>query len=238
MSFIIAIFNEFLYRPLFNALVLLYAYIPGADFGISVIILTVLVKLVFYPLGTKAIRSQKALAELQPKIKEIQEKYKNDKEAQAKELMELYKNEKTSPFSGCLPILVQLPVLLAMYRVFWRGLGSDQLSLLYGFVPNPGALNSMFLGLVDLSQPNITIAILVGALQFLQLKLLSPKSKKSKSEGFSDRLQKQMQYFTPVFIVMVLWNLPSALGLYFLTTTLFTIIQQYIITKKTDVKPS
>ena len=231
MDIIISIFNEVLYRPLFNALVLLYQYIPGADFGIAIMVLTILIKLLFYPLGTKSIKSQKALNELQPKIKEIQEKYKNDKEKQGKEMMELYKREKVSPFSGCLPVLIQLPVLIAMYRVFWGGLDPSRLSLLYDFVPFTGEINSMFLGIVDLAKPNIIIALLVGAFQFLQIKFISPKKQK-KTDDFSSRMQKQMMYFMPVFIVVILWRLPSALALYILITTLFTIVQQYIIVKK------
>ncbi|KPJ54799.1 hypothetical protein AMJ47_03405 [Parcubacteria bacterium DG_72] len=225
-----------MYRPLFNALVLLYEYIPGADFGIAIIILTILIKLLFYPLGTKSIKSQKSLADLQPKIKELQEKYKDDKEKQAKEMMELYKKEKISPFSGCLPILIQLPVLIAMYRVFWGGLDPSRFSLLYSFVPAPGEISSMFLGLVDLAKPNIIMALLVGIFQFLQIKFITPKTKK-KANDFSGRMQKQMMYFMPVFIVVILWRLPSALALYILTTVLFTIVQQYIITKKKYVEP-
>ena len=122
MDLLISIFNTFLYRPLFNVLILFYQYVPGHDFGLAVIILTILIKLIFYPLGIKAIKSQKELSGLQPKIKEIQEKYKDNKEQQTKEVMALYKKERINPFSGCLPLLIQLPVLLALYRVFWRGL--------------------------------------------------------------------------------------------------------------------
>jgi YidC/Oxa1 family membrane protein insertase len=235
MGFIITIFKEVLYRPLFNVLVLLYEFVPGADFGIAIIILTVLIKLLFYPLGNKSIKSQKALNEIQPKLKEIQEKYKDDKEKQAKEMMELYKKEKVSPFSGCLPLLIQLPILIAMYRVFWGGLSPD-LSLLYSFVPSPGSINSMFLGFLDLAKPSRILAILVGLGQFLQIKLISPKTKK-KANDFTSQMQKQMMYFMPVLMVVIFWRFPSALALYVLTNTVFTIVQQYIIVKKTHVEP-
>lgn len=233
MSFLITAFNTVLYQPLFNVLVLLYQYLPGHDFGVAVIVLTILVKVVFLPLGIKAIRSQRALSEIQPKVKEIQDKYKSDKARQTKEIMDLYKREKISPFSGCLPLLVQLPVLLALYRVFWRGLQSTQLSLLYGSVLVPESIDPNFFGLVDLSQPNWILAILAGIFQFFQVKMLSPKMKGSKKEqGFSGAMQKQMQYFFPILTVLILFRLPSAIGLYWLTTTLFTVIQQYIIFKK------
>jgi YidC/Oxa1 family membrane protein insertase len=244
MTFLVTAFNVILYQPLLNALVLLYLYLPGHDFGIAIIILTVLIKFLFYPLGVKSIKSQKALSTIQPKIKELQEKYKNDKEKQTKEMMALYKEEKINPFSGCLPILIQLPVLLALYRVFWRGLEIDQVSsFLYKFVPTLGAIDTSFLGLINLSHsatimientrhylwPNIVLIALVGITQFIQIKMTVVKTKPGKDNSFSGQMQKQMQYFMPAFIILILFNLPSALALYFLTTTLFTIIQQYVI---------
>lgn len=234
MDFLISTFNTVLYQPLFNALVFLYNYLPGNDFGVAIIILTILIRLILYPLSAKGIKSQKALASIQPKIKEIQEKHKENKEKQTKELMELYKKEKINPFSGCLPLLVQLPVIIALYRVFWGGLDPEKLNLLYSFVSSPGEINSMFLGFLNLANPNIFLAVFVGIAQFIQIKIISNKPQKSskKGSGFAEEMQKQMQYFMPIFIVLILWRLPSALGLYLLTTTLFTIVQQYIIVKK------
>jgi len=235
MSFLINAFNVVLYQPLFNALVFLYTYLPGSDFGLAIIVLTILTKLVVYPLNSQTIKSQKALTEIQPEVKEIQEKYKGDKEKQAQEMMSLYKERKVSPLSGCLPVLIQFPIIIALYRVFWGGLDPERLSLLYSFIPNPGAINSMFLGFLDLANPSAYLAVIVGIFQFIQLKMISAKRKKSlkKKKDFTEQFQKQTQYFMPLFIVVILWNLPSALALYFLTTTVFTIVQQYIITKKT-----
>lgn len=234
MEILISAFNTILYRPLLNVLILLYEYLPGHDFGVAVIVLTILIKFLFYPLGIKAIKSQKALSELQPKVKEIQEKYKDNKEQQTREIMGLYKKEKINPFSGCLPVLIQLPVLIALYRVFWSGLQPEQMALLYSFVPLPGTINPTFFGIVDLAKPNLIIAFLAGIFQFIQIKKATPKSKKDKKQdsGFSGQMQKQMQYFMPAFMVLILFRLPSAVGLYWLTTTLFTIVQQYVIFRK------
>lgn len=226
-----SIFNTLLYQPLLNVLVLLYLYFPGHDFGVAVILLTILIKLIFYPLGVKAIKSQRDLATLQPKIKALQEKYKDDKETQTKEIMALYREEKINPFAGCLPVLIQLPVLIALYRVFWSGLNPEQMALLYNFVPNPGLVNSMFLGIIDLAQPNLILAVLAGVLQFIQIRTSTPPVKINKSSSTSDHMQKQMQFFMPAFMVIILFRLPSAVGLYWITTTLFTIAQQYIINK-------
>ena len=229
-------FNVILYQPLFNALILLYDYIPGHDFGVAVIALTILIKFVLYPLGAQAIRSQKALSELQPKMKALQEKFKNNKEEQTKAVMELYKQEKINPLSGCLPLLVQLPILIALFQVFWRGFGEERFHFLYSFVPYPGQINTTFFGLVDLAEASIALALLTGVAQFIQTKMITPKQKTAKkgASDFSSMMQKQMLYFFPVFTIFILWRLPSAVALYWLVTTLFTIGQQYIMMRKHD----
>jgi len=233
MHFLINFFNVILYQPLLNGLILIYEYIPGHDFGIAIIILTVLIKLALYPFGTQSVRSQKILSELQPKIKEIQKKYKENKEEQTKALMELYKKNKVNPFSGCLPLLIQLPILIALYRVFWNGFQPEQMSLLYNFVKNPGLINTSFLAIIDLAKPSIVLAILAGILQYFQVKMVSPKQPEGSKRkvGFSGKVQKQMEFLMPVFTVIILFRLPSAIGLYWVVVTIFTISQQYLTFK-------
>jgi YidC/Oxa1 family membrane protein insertase len=226
------IFNTILYQPLFNALILLYEYIPGHDFGIAIIVLTVLIRMALYPLMAQSIRSQKILNELQPKIQEIQKQHADDKEKQGRAMMELYQKEKFNPFGGCLPLLLQFPLLIALYQVFWRGFQPEQLSFLYGFVQNPGAIDAMFFNIIDLAKPNITFAFLAGVLQFVQSKMIMPAQKQqqnSQMSQFSGMMQKQMLYFMPLFTVFILWKLPAAIGLYWVVTTIFSIIQQRII---------
>jgi len=240
MSLFISAFNLILYKPLFNALVLIYQYLPGHDFGVAVIILTVLIRITLYPLMVKSIRSQKALSELQPKIQEIQQKFKDNKEKQAKEMMSLYQKEKINPFGGCLPLLIQLPILIALYRVFWKGLEPGAMSYLYSFVPNPGTIDPTFLGLINLGEASLTLAVMAGITQFFQSKMLTPKTakkqtKKDQMAQFSDMMQKQMLYFFPVFTVFILWKLPAAIGLYWIITALFTMGQQYLIFRKTNI---
>lgn len=234
MSFLIEFFNVFFYQPLFNFLIVIYKYISFGDFGIAVIILTILVKFILYPLNVKAIKSQKVFSELQPKIKEIQNKYKDDKEKQAKELMEVYKGAKVSPFAGFSSMLIQLPVLIALYQLFWQGLNPEQMRFLYSFVSFEGAINPDFLSILNLSKSNIYLAASAGILQYLQVKTMGPKSKSSlKSQSdFAKILQTQMQYFFPFFTVIILLNMPSAIALYFLTSSVFSIIQQYFVLKK------
>ena len=231
---LISFFNTVLYQPLFNALILIYEYLPGHDFGIAVIVLTLLIRILLYPSSAQAIKSQAALSRLQPKIKEIQEKYKKEKEKQAMKMMELYKTEKINPFSGCLPLLIQLPIIIALYQVFWKGFASDQMHFLYSFVPFSGVVNPTFLGMVNLNEPSAVLAVLAGISQYFQSKMIissSANKKEKKSNDIAQAMQKQMVYFLPVFTVFILWGMPSAVGLYWLATSVFSILQQYFILK-------
>lgn len=241
MDLLINAFNVILYQPLFNVLVLLYEYLPGHDFGVAVIALTAIIRLLFYPLMVQSIKSQKSLSELQPKIQEIQSKYKDDKEKQARATMELYQKEKINPFGGCLPLLIQLPILIALYRVFWKGFQPEAMDMLYSFVPHPGAIDPIFLGMINLGEASLVLAVLAGITQFFQTKMITPKTPKSKKgEGqmaqFSEMMQKQMLYFFPILTVFILWKLPAAIGLYWIITALFSILQQYLIFKKPKAK--
>jgi len=247
MAFFINVFKIILYQPLFNALILLYIYLPGHDFGVAVIVLTVIIRIILYPLMVQSIKSQKILSELQPKIQGIQQQFKDDKEKQTRAMMELYQKEKINPFGGCLPLLIQFPILIALYQVFWRGLQPGAMRHLYGFTPNPGAIDPTFFGFINLAEPSLWLAFLAGILQFFQSKMLTPHQSKlgtgqapknkNQMNQFSNTMQKQMLYFFPIFTVFILWKLPSAIGLYWIITSLFSIGQQYLIFKKTTVQP-
>ena len=247
MDFIINIFNIVLYRPIFNALILLYQYLPGNDFGIAIIILTLVIRFILYPTFIQSIKSQKAMSEIQSKIQELQKKYKGDREKQAMATIELYKKSKVNPFSGCLPLLIQFPVLIAMFKVFQRGFQEEQLiANLYHFIrPIPETINTYFLGIINLSESastgtwlNIFLVFLVGIFQFIQTKMVTSNSRKKgkqegqKTAGFANMMQKQMLYFFPVLMVFIFWGLPSALSLYIMIGSLFTIAQQHFLFKK------
>lgn len=240
MSFISNVFHNFLYRPLFNLLIFLYNFIPGRDFGITIIVLTVLIRILLYPLAKKAIESQRAFSRIQPKIKEIQERYKEDKNKQMKEIMAFYQKEKINPFFSFLPLLIQMPVLIALYWVFWQGFQQPQADILYNFVSNPGKINPFFLGIVNLSQPSLVLAFLAGILQFWQAKTTIAKksvaNKKTKKEKNSSEkpdigkiVEKQMLYFMPFLTFFILLRIPSVIGLYWSISNLFTIFQRYAI---------
>ncbi len=226
------IFHTFFYRPLFNGMMFLYYYIPGRDFGITIIIFTILIKLILYPLGAKAIKSQKSLAKLSPKVKEIKEKYKGDKEKQTKEIMDFYKKENINPFSGCLPLLLQLPIMLALFRVFRTNISSGQNNILYSITPTIDIINTSFLGIVDLSEPNLFLAVVAGITLFFQVKINAPMKKSGKKDDIQNIMQTQMQYFMPFFTILILLSLPSALGLYWIISNLFSIGQYHLIFRK------
>lgn len=229
------LFNTLLTQPLFNALVFLYNVVPGHDLGLAIIILTIIIKVLLYPLASQSIRAQKALQELQPKIDEIKKKYKNDKETLSREMMNLYKQQKVNPLSSCLPLLIQLPFLIAVFHVFNNGLHQESLTQLYSFIQNPGQLNTTSIGLIDLSKASIGLAGLTGLAQYVQTKMLihnkQPKVTGAKDEDLMAQMNKQMMYFMPVITVVIGSTLPSGLVLYWFVTTLLTIGQQKLILK-------
>lgn len=218
------------YQPLFNLLVLVYGWV--GDMGVAIIILTVLLKLVLYPLSRQSLKSQLALQKLQPQVNELKKRYQEDKPKLSREMMALYQKEKISPFSSCLPLLIQLPFLIALYQVFRSGLESGSLNLLYGFINNPGHLNSSLLGLWLLNQPSWLLAIITGAAQFWQTKMLLPQSPGPAASGdMAASMNKQMLYLMPILTVIFGFRLPAGLMLYWLVNTLLTIGQQYLTIK-------
>ena len=221
------LFNEIFYRPLFNGLIFLYNTVPGHDMGVSIIILTILIRLILWPLTSKSIKNQKVLTKIQPQIEEIKKKFKNNKEAQAKALMGLYSENKISPLAGFLPLVIQIPIIIALWRVFLNSLNLD-LNSLYSFIPAPTSVQSIFLGLVDLSHKSVVLAILAGGLQYFQTKMIMPSVKPTGASDFSHIMSKQMLYFGPILSVIIFWSLPAALPLYWIVVTLLTLLQQYL----------
>lgn len=230
-------FNVIFYQPLFNLLVFFYNVIPGHDIGLAIVALTIVVRVILYPLALQSIKSQKAMQDLQPKLAALKEKYKDKKEELAQEMVKLYKEEKVNPLSSCLPVLIQLPFLIAVYKVFQSGLKSNSLNLLYPFIENPNHLNSVSLGFIDLTKPNYIFAILAGAAQFWQTKMLlvtrPPKGMPGgKDEDITAVMNKQMVYFMPLITIVIGISLPGGLTLYWFVTTLLMALQQLYFFKK------
>ena len=195
-------FTAIIYQPLFNILIGIYNLIP--DLGVSIIIVTVLIRLALLPLSKKSIESQKQIQEIQPEIKAIQAKYKNDKQKQGEAMMKLYKEKKVNPAGGCLPLIIQLVILIALYRVFLAVINYDSAtSLLYGFMTNPMEINNMSLGFLDITAKgkfNLPLALITAGLQYWQGKMMMQKNLKNqpvkaetgKEPEFAEIKQKQI----------------------------------------------
>jgi len=210
----------------------LYQYVAFEDLGLAIILLTLLIRFLFYPLFYKSFRNQALIQKLQPEIQKIQHTHKKNREKQAQELMALYKQHKVNPFSGFLMILVQLPVLIALYQLFLKGFSPETFQNLYSFMVVPEQINSTFLGLVDLSSKSMLIVGLAVIVQYFQGKLSLPKIEKGKEVPTAAKIGRQMVFIGPILTFVILRTLPSAIGLYWLVTSLFSIVQQVIINKK------
>src|SRR3989344_4337827 len=228
------LYNTILYQPLFNATVFLYNVIPGSDFGLAIVTLTILIRIVMFPLTLKTAKSQRAMARVNPRIKDIKEKFKNDSQAQSAAIMTLYKEEKVNPLAGCLPLIIQLPILIALYQAFGAGFKPDNLNLLYGFIGNPGQISTTSLGFLNIGSKNAILAVVTGLFQFFQLRQNNLTMAAASPDGNKDMqaMNKQMLYFFPVMIVIIGWNLPAGLLLYWLTSTLFSMGEQTYIRKR------
>jgi len=231
-----SLWNTLLYKPLANALIFLIG-IVGGDVGIALIILTVLVKLALFPLTQKSIKSQVAMREIEPEIKKIKD-LKLSREEEAKRTMTLYKDKKVNPFSGCLVLLIQFPIIIALYQVFLKGLKNLSDLSLYSFVHLPEHVNTMFLGLIDMSGKSIVLAVLAGLTQFIQMRIVMPKKientpgEKGFREQMMQNMQFQMRYFLPVFVAFIAYGISAAVALYWVTSNVVTIIQELVVRRK------
>ncbi|HTW96378.1 MAG TPA: YidC/Oxa1 family membrane protein insertase [Candidatus Methylomirabilis sp.] len=229
------------YQPIFNLLVWLYDIVPGHDIGLAIILLTVIIKLILLPLSKQSIVAQKSLQDLQPKIEEVKKQFPN-KEEQGKAMIKLYQENKINPLSSCLPLLIQLPFLIAVYRVFIAGLKSNSLNLVYPFISRPESINAISFGVLDLSKPNWILAVLAGLAQFWQTKMMITKPAPIKDKGALDEnmtamINKQMLYFMPVLTVFIGISLPGGLTLYWFVVTILTALQQIFVFNKILKKP-
>lgn len=240
-----SIFQTILFQPIFNLFVLGYNFIP--DVGVVIILLTFIIKLALYPSTAASIKAQKSLTDLQPKINAIKKQHEGNQQLIATETMKIYQEHKVNPLGSCLPLLIQLPILIALYWVLQAGLtneplsgsGVAPLSLLYSFVPNPGHINTISLGLFDLSKTgNVVLALLAGVAQFWQFRMMTnnrpPKDAGAgaKDEDMAAVMNKQMMFLMPAMTIFIGIKFPAGLALYWLVSTVLTGLQQILIFKK------
>jgi YidC/Oxa1 family membrane protein insertase len=228
--------NAVFYRPLYNLLLGIVAFVPNGDVGLAVILLTVLVKLVLFPLTQRSIDSQLRMKALEPELARIKATV-TDKAEQSKQTYALYKEKNVNPFSSCLLVLVQIPVIIALYLVFLHGF--DSVSVLpYSFVSAPGEFNMKFLGFFDLAQRSIVLAVIAGVTQFLQGWLAQGRQSAPSGEGmagqFAKTMQTQMLYVLPIMIVFIAYRVSGAVALYWITSNIFTIAQELYTKRKME----
>ncbi len=234
-------FKTILIEPLYNALVGLIDIVPGADIGLAVIILTILVKLLLYPLSKSSIVTQIKMKSVEGELKKIKEKFLNNKEEQGKAMLDLYRKNRINPFAGILLIFIQIPVVIALYYVFARsGLPNINTELLYSFITEPSFVKTNFLNFFDLTaSKSIILSLLVGLSQYIQMQILTRKNKSKEiskpqttAEEIMKTMQFQMKYIMPMISIVITFSLVSVVGLYWFVGNIFSILQELYLRKR------
>jgi YidC/Oxa1 family membrane protein insertase len=229
------IFNLILYQPLYNALVFFVGVIPSHDVGIAVILLTVIVRIILFPLSRRAVDSQLAMKKIAPEIEALKKKYKKNSPELGQATFALYKERGVHPLAGIGLMLVQIPILLALYWVFARGgLPTIDARALYAFVHTPAAVNMHFLGVVDMgAKHNIVLAVLVALSQIVYTRLSMGKTtndspiEASLSSDMAKSFDFQARYMMPLMFGGIAYFVAAAAPLYWLTANIAMIAQEY-----------
>lgn len=227
MSFLLLIYNEVFYRPLLNGLIFLTTIMPWHDLGLAVVLLTLIIKIVTFPLMHNMLKTQKTMKLIEPEMKKIYAAKKN-KEDQAKALMDLYRAHGINPLSGFFALLIQFPLLLALFQVFQKDIYANQIYI-YSFLSIPSNVNTLFVGLVGLDSPNAAMSFLAAISQYWQMKLAMPAGSSGPGSG---EAQKIMIYVLPVVILVVGFGMPAAVSLYWTSMNVFAIIHEAAVRRK------
>lgn len=237
----LAFFKLIFYQPLYNGLIFLTDIIPGADAGIAVIILTLFVKFVLFPLSKRSVETQFAMRQFQPELEALKKQYAHDREGHARATMAFYKEKHINPFASFFLLFVQLPVIISLYYVFFRGgLPVINDALRYSFVPSP-TVNMEFLGLINIAGKSILLAALAGITQFFQMKLTLPPAPPSARDGsfqgeLAHGMHMQMKYVMPIFAAVAAYSISGAVALYWITSNVFAIGQELVVRKRLQSK--
>jgi len=231
-------FHATVYTPLYNMLIGILDIGSWVDVGMAVILLTAIVKTALFPLSRKASRTQRMMKDLEEPMKEIREKYKDDRETQGRKMLELYKDKGVNPFSSIIVIFIQIPVIFSLYFIFLRGgLPVINMELMYSFVPTPETVNMMFVGLIDMASRNWPLALVAGVTQFYQSKLAMPelgprKTDATFQEDFARSMQMQMKFMLPLIVAGVAYWASAAVALYWITSNIFAIGQELYVKRE------
>ena len=230
------LFHTFLYVPIYNLLVFLVDVVPAGDVGLAVVIATVIVKVILMPLSLRAVRTQRQMKLIEPQLKELKEKHKDNREQQAKEMLALYREHNVRPFASIFGILIQLPIIIALYLVFSRGaIFTIDPNLLYAFVPLPTVISPLFLGLFAVAGTSFILAALAGLAQFahayvsIPVPAASKAEKRSATEDFGRMMAVQARYILPMIVAVIAFITSGAVALYFITSSLVGLLQEAIV---------
>ncbi|MCR4284090.1 MAG: YidC/Oxa1 family membrane protein insertase [Parcubacteria group bacterium] len=235
MTFLKLLYISVFYEPLYNGLAFLANLAPFGDIGIAIIALTLVVKFILFPFSHKTIVTQLKMRKLEPEISALKEKHKEDKQEQAKKVMSLYREHGINPMSGFLMLLIQLPIIFALYKVFLNGLSFNPDDLYY-FISVPDNIRTSFLGIFDLTQKSYILAGFAAITQFFQMRLATPplaKKDNSKKSSFQDDFARsmniQMRYIMPLFVFFIAFKFSSAIALYWTTMNIFAIVHEILV---------
>ncbi|MEI6144048.1 MAG: YidC/Oxa1 family membrane protein insertase [Candidatus Berkelbacteria bacterium] len=224
-----AFFTTILFIPIYNMLMYLVAVIPGHQVALAIIALTVIIRLILLPSSIKASKSTIEMQKIQPLLNAVRAKYKGDQLKMSQEMQRLFKEHKVSPYGSCLPLIVQMVVLVVFYRVILIGFSAGHFNLLYSFIPKPSEINLAFFG-IDVSKPDLwVLPILAGALQFVQTKMMPQPPQSKGSNDPAAMMNKQIIYFLPLITIFIGRALPAGLALYWVLTSVVMIFQQWYV---------
>jgi YidC/Oxa1 family membrane protein insertase len=234
------IWHTFFFDPVYNSLVFFIDVVPGGDVGIAIILTTILVKTILLPLSIKAVKTQYVMRQIEPKLREIKETFKDNREEQARKMLELYRESGINPFASVLLLFVQIPIIIALYFAVARGGGVPlpdiNTDLLYAFIPAPETASMLFLGSFDILARSLPLAFLAGFTQFIHAQLAIPPVAKREAgaapsfkDDFTRSMTMQMKYVMPVIIFIFAYSLSAAIALYFTISNLTSIAQEYIV---------
>jgi YidC/Oxa1 family membrane protein insertase len=240
MSFL---YHTFIYDPLYNILIALFDLTTLVDAGIAVVLLTIVVRLILFPLSRKAVLTQVRMQEIGPALNTLKEKYKTDPQEQARQTLALYREKGVNPFSGVLVLIIQLPIIWALYQIFLHaGFPAVNADILYSFIHIPEGINVVFLGLINITEKSVVLALLAAISTYFQLKIaasyqtLPPKDSTSFGDNLARSMQTQMKYFFPILVFFISYSISGVIALYWLTSNLFTIGQEIVVRKKLKEK--
>jgi YidC/Oxa1 family membrane protein insertase len=236
------IWHTFFFDPVYNTLVFFIGITPGGDVGVAIIATVIVVKLILFPLAIKATKTQKIMKEIQPKLKELKITHKDDKQKQAQAMMELYKEYQLNPFSSIFIVILQIPIVIALYFSVYSGGGvalpDINIDVLYSFITAPVDATMNFLGLIDITERSAILAAAAGLTQYIHINFVMPKPEPTTSKDALDmqteimnNMQNQLRFIMPILVTLIAYFISAAIALYFFVSNLFSVLQELYVRK-------